>query len=268
MTPPAPTIYRWHESLSEWTLSEDDIHLWLLDLEANSPWPDFPLEVLSPEDLRRFPRLTEPFAKKRFLRSSGLLRRLLGQALGLPPREVSWTTNRFGKPQLPDPAPLYFNLSHAQNLLFLAISAKRQLGVDLELCAPTDTLFKEAQSWQNFAHTHFTPQEFDAILKIAPDDQPLRIHQLWTAKEAVLKLSGLGLNAGMDSLSIHAPFDAPPRPPSPVPCPRSLQVEIHSEPLRQSFDRQIPELTQFLQCEGATIRVCSVASLVIPAGAQ
>src|SRR5262249_42702143 len=57
---------------------------------------------------------------------------LLAAYLQCTPGDVHFERNQHGKPFLPGPAVLQFNLSHSSGALLVAVSRKQALGVDIE----------------------------------------------------------------------------------------------------------------------------------------
>ncbi len=95
--------------------------------------------------------------------------------------EIDYTTA--DKPTLPD---LYFSITHSQEWVACAFSTEQAVGLDVEL--PRDL---------NRAHfrASFSWHEWDQIIA----DEGLHTFYLhWTAKEAVLKATGLGLGHLLD----------------------------------------------------------------------
>ena len=90
--------------------------------------------VLSPAEWVRAGRFHFERDRERFVAARGLLRTILGRYLELPPRELQFSFGAHGKPALEGVAStLRFNLSHSDDLLLLAVSHAREVGVDVEL---------------------------------------------------------------------------------------------------------------------------------------
>jgi 4'-phosphopantetheinyl transferase len=123
------------------------------------------------------------------------LRKILGQAIQRPPREVPLVLTENGKPLLAPPYDsLHFNLSHCSDLAIVALCAEGPVGIDLEsLDRAPDLLECET----TFCH----PREISEL----PSETNARASQLlriWTAKEAVLKALGTGLSHPPESVRI------------------------------------------------------------------
>jgi len=121
---------------------------------------------------------------------------------GLLLRQVCGITNdsqlRFGennKPYLKDDR-LYFNISHSGNYVVLAVS-DREIGVDIEKITTPD---------YSVAARCFTTTEREWMQK-QRNDKAFFI--LWTAKESIMKGSGLGLSMLPESFCV-LPIDSSP----------------------------------------------------------
>ncbi len=129
-------------------------------------------------------------------RQSVLAFRLLWQGLqrdfGMTemPR-VEWGSH--GKPFLPDYPSLHFNLSHCREAVACAIDTRR-VGVDIESYRPVKP-----------AVVRYAMSESECR-RIADSPHPQRSFTiLWTQKEALVKLSGEGINRDMKLLLENNP---------------------------------------------------------------
>lgn len=123
------------------------------------------------------------------------LRKILGQAIQRPPKEVPLILSENGKPLLAPPFDsLHFNLSHCSDLAIIALCAEGPVGIDLESITRAPDLLECATT---FCH----PWEISEL----PSETSARASQLlriWTAKEAVLKALGTGLSHPPESVRI------------------------------------------------------------------
>ncbi|MBV9167977.1 MAG: 4'-phosphopantetheinyl transferase superfamily protein, partial [Solirubrobacterales bacterium] len=132
----------------------------------------------------------------RWMTGRGWLRRLLAGYLDAAPAELCFDQHPFGKPRLAAPARwLRFNVSHTAGSAIFAVAHGREVGVDVELIRE-DVLADRAER-------HFLSEREQAALAGLPYEPRLRaIFQCWTAKEAYLKASGLGLRVAMADLDV------------------------------------------------------------------
>jgi phosphopantetheinyl transferase len=107
------------------------VDLWFATLTQN----DFSLQaVLSVEELRRASAFRFDRDAANFVARRGILLLILAAYTGVPPSELSFTRNQFGKPALDGCfCDIRFSLSKSSDLSVYAFARRRDLGVDLEL---------------------------------------------------------------------------------------------------------------------------------------
>jgi 4'-phosphopantetheinyl transferase len=153
--------------------------------------------VLSADESERLSRLDRTGVGRRWLVSRAALREILATELGIDAVEVALKLGEHGRPGL-DPTAhagdLDFNLSHSGELALIALAESLRIGIDVEKPRGRDPL--------RVAGRYFSPAEVDAIR--AADDRPDEFLRYWTAKEALAKGLGLGLQAPWGELEISA----------------------------------------------------------------
>jgi len=77
---------------------------------------------------------------------------VLASYLGIDPQEVRFNTGLHGKPQLAADTTLRFNLSHSGDLMLIAITHSREIGVDLEF-------MKDNVPFETLADHYFDPED-------------------------------------------------------------------------------------------------------------
>ena len=170
--------------------SDDSIVVWKISLTPAEP-PTALRGHLSPDELERLERLRGSEVGHRWLVSRGALREILGAELGISPASVRLRLGDHGRPRL-DPgahgSEIDFNLSHSGELALVAVAAGRRVGIDVERLRPKRNPLRVADRY-------FSPAEVAALSAVAPDQQPSEFLRYWTAKEALAKGLGLGLQA-------------------------------------------------------------------------
>jgi phosphopantetheinyl transferase len=152
--------------------TEGIVHVWQANLAGAEA--DGLEDLLCAEELARAARIIHERHRRPWIRSRGILRALLGRYLDRDPRELRFSLGPYGKPRLeaivsspdrvsgPDCVDLRFNLSHSGTLALYAVSAGREVGVDIEC-----------------ARERYTAQFL----------------REWVAREAAVKCRGTGLGA-------------------------------------------------------------------------
>jgi 4'-phosphopantetheinyl transferase len=192
-----------------------DIHLWQIDL-AGEPPPDTE-DVLQPSEMLRAGRFAFDVHRHRFLRGRYALRQILGAYVERPARDVPLLVGAHGKPHLDLGQRIEFNLSHSDDFALLAISARSEVGVDVErLRTPRDI--------RALARSVFSRQENAAFDALPDDALTLPFFTCWTQKEAVLKALGTGLS--LDAKSIHVGLDAALKTVAPPPGHGTHSIEV------------------------------------------
>ena len=133
--------------------------------------------------------------RRRYVVSHYALRQVLGQACGVPGRGVEWGERQYGRPYVKSPfCPVDFNLSHSRDLALLAIGTGLSVGIDIEH-------IDEAVA-EELAPRVLTPAELRCFEAQPERHRAPLFFRWWTAKEAFLKLNGVGLT--LDPTEGHA----------------------------------------------------------------
>jgi 4'-phosphopantetheinyl transferase len=134
-------------------------------------------QVLSKAELDRASRFVQPEDAQRYVAAHGALRNLLFMHTGIPPRQLEFTKNEFGKPALAHPdfaANIHFNLSHSGRYIVITLS-KQPIGADVELV-------KNDFNFRGLLPHYFLPTEAHSITSSpSPVNEFFRA---WTCKGA------------------------------------------------------------------------------------
>lgn len=146
------------------------------------------LPLLSADERGKLARFHRQEDRERFLIGRGVLRRLLGARLRLPPGEVAFVYGPWGKPTLaPEHAPhsaIHFNVSHSGDLILIAL-AGHPIGIDVEEVRPE-------MEWRDLVASVF-PAGADPDGPSTPPASAIQFFRAWTRREAALKAVGTGL---------------------------------------------------------------------------
>lgn len=184
-------------------MSSPRIDLWWFRIGAGSEPTSWALALLDVGERSRVRRIADPNSASFFAFRRALRRMVLATYLGLPPGQVTIAETEGGKPILvPQPSPaLCFNTSHCGTSGVIAVSTAMPVGVDLELERPIDTA--------RFAERILSPAERIDYQHATPADRAGLMLRAWTAKEALVKGMGLGLDlAAFRQISVPLMADA------------------------------------------------------------
>jgi 4'-phosphopantetheinyl transferase len=173
-----------------------EVHVWRAELNASEHTVRRFRETLCQDELARADRFRFGHLRRRFVVGRGVLRRILGDYLSLEPQRVLFSYSSHGKPLLSHPhCNIEFNVSHSHDLMVAAICRGWPIGVDIE---------KEDQYFHamDIADRFFCKRERDEIAQKDTDYALRAFFQFWTAKEAVLKATAVGLSLELSKLEI------------------------------------------------------------------
>lgn len=149
---------------------------------------------LSQDELRRADRFHFPHHRDRYVRGRGYLRREMARLTCQAPEDLVLAVGANGKPLIPGGPE--FNLSNSRDLAVLAISDDGPLGIDIEFQD------RGVQAME-LAHSCFVEAEIAVLADLASDARQQRFFAFWTAKEALMKLTGLGMSLPPRSIALE-----------------------------------------------------------------
>jgi len=154
-------------------------------------------QILSEDELERAQRFYFEKDRTHFMVARGFLRCTLAAYLGVRPERLCFKYNAFGKPSLALPriSWLRFNLSHAGEIALLAVTAGREIGIDVELIRP-------GMAEESIPERLFSQSEVDLLRSLPQEHQDNGFFDCWTRKEAFVKAKGQGLSIPLDEFDV------------------------------------------------------------------
>lgn len=190
--------------------------------------------LLSADEQLRAARYRDAGTQLKFTAARGTLRAILSATTGKPAEAIRFGKGPNGKPFLENeftrprpeegksgkktaPLRLYtaqpqaavslqdnisFNLAHSGQMGLIAVTRRREVGVDLE----TENTRVDAKA---ISGRFFAPGEKEALAALPPTAQIPGFFSIWTRKEALVKAMGLGLVYAFDSFSVSPTGEGP-----------------------------------------------------------
>lgn len=180
------------------SLPADHVDVWYADVAGGKDDSDL-LGWLT--DAERARRLRYAFAKDRntYATARALVRTTLSRYFAIAPHEWRFSTGAHGRPEIDHchgkAIALRFNISHNEHCVVLAVTAGREIGIDVESLSRDPAL--------DVAASFFAPAEVATLEKLPPEAQPRRFWELWTFKESYMKARGLGLSLPLDAFAVR-----------------------------------------------------------------
>jgi phosphopantetheinyl transferase len=145
--------------------------------------------ILSCFEKDRYSSFSSDVARKTYLKGHSAARFITAKYTGKNPSSLDLATSPEGKPSFQCTPNLNFNLSHSSNSIFIAFSSE-PVGFDIENV-------QRKADFQKLAERYFQPAEKE-VMKRINKSEALAFLEIWTAKEAILKLVGKGIASGLD----------------------------------------------------------------------
>lgn len=179
------------------TLAEGQVHIWLVDPTAisTSELLERYHQLMTADENAKWQRYKFEKDKHQHLVTRALIRDTLSRyEPQVAPADWRFEQNPHGKPAIANALrqPLYFNLSHTQNLAALAVTRSGTVGIDVEKIKPMEQV-------RGLAERCFVEDEVSFVFAGEKNSLLWRFFKLWTLKEAYIKARGCGM-----SLSLHA----------------------------------------------------------------
>jgi len=174
------------------TLQEDEVHLWLIDLDQPEEQRATLGAALDAGERARAARFVRRQHQDRFTVGRGALRVLLASYLATSPETLRLVYGPHGKPGLAEGDDgLRFNLSHSDRWAVLGVARGSEIGVDIE--AARDMVDMAA-----VARRTFSARENRALAALPADSYRRGFYACWTRKEALVKAAGVGFAFELD----------------------------------------------------------------------
>lgn len=177
----------------------NELHIWVAypeSLPSEHLIKQF-LPVLNQEENERYHRLHFDHDRVIYLAAHALVRVTLSRYGSCEPPEWRFSRGKYGKPeieQLPDIAPLRFNLSHTKGMVACIVALDRTCGIDVECVNPK-------RDMQGIANVVFSESEIAYLNTQHQADWAQKFFKLWTLKESYIKAIGQGLSAPLKNIS-------------------------------------------------------------------
>ena len=160
--------------------------------------------LLDDEQSARVARLRRPEDRERSVAAHALLRIVVGQELGLHPREVRigrrcllCGSTEHGKPYVMGVPDLHVSVSHSGDRVAVAVSDE-PVGVDVEVVGEPHGVAAQV----------LAPEELAALEGLSGMDRTRAFSDFWVQKEAATKATGHGLGTELSAVVVPGPRSA------------------------------------------------------------
>ncbi len=174
------------------------VHVWCVDLADAAIYRDMNYVLLNEAERARVASFVVAPAREQCTDARGVLRRVLARYLQCEPASVVFSYGDYGKPYLGagSPSSLQFNLSHTCGFMVIACVDGIDVGVDCE------SMVRKVD-FMAIAKQKFSEGEYQYLGQLRGEALARAFWRLWVAKEACMKVSGLGMTMGLDAFSFQ-----------------------------------------------------------------
>jgi 4'-phosphopantetheinyl transferase len=173
-------------------LAPTDVHLWLAfcaDADRELLHQRY-RALMTPDERARGDRFYFERDRARYRVTRALVRSVLSRYAPIAPQDWRFDATTYGQPLIVNPEPeaqsLAFNLTHTSDLVVLAVTRQRAIGVDTENITRGALL--------DVADRFFAPSECEHLWALPSEQHTTRFFELWTLKESYIKARGMGLS--------------------------------------------------------------------------
>jgi len=148
--------------------------------------------LLSHEEKEHLRGYRSPDASVRYVVTRALVRSVLSERLRQPAAQIVLSRTSTGKPVLDD--SLHFNITHSGDLVLMAVTDTRPVGVDVERRRPVARVDALEARWLTAAERN----DYNQLRALGLDDSDAFL-RIWSLKEARLKALGVGIAGAGDA---------------------------------------------------------------------
>lgn len=169
-----------------------EVHVWRIPLKCTRGEQSRFAASLSPRERERAKRFLTTELSSAWVVARGALRCVLAAYLQSEPQSLEFWTDAHGKPHVAG-GKVFFNLTHSENLAFVAVSSTGRVGIDAEVIT-------SGLEVEDLARRFFAPSEARVILALPSQERSAVFFAYWTRKEAFLKAVGVGFGFPPDKV--------------------------------------------------------------------
>lgn len=176
-------------------IQANQVHIWRILLKCNQNRLTALTNLLNTQEQTRASGFMAEHARNNFIIARGVLRKLLAKYLHIPPQDLLFQQNQYGKIHL-DSSALQFNISHSHDWALFAFVLDYPIGIDIER-------IHEDTDFIAIAKRFFSKQETKTLLALPQTQQLHAFFNCWSRKEAFIKATGKGIFFALDEFSVE-----------------------------------------------------------------
>lgn len=175
-------------------IAPDVVDVWMAPLDVDAKEMDDLLHRLSPGEQKRVAGVPEERAARHYIVSRSMQRQLLAAYVGGSSADIQFGVVAMGKPTLsrPNDIGLQFNTTHSGNLVIMAVTTNREVGVDVEKVRPVSRALQVSKRC-------FSEDEHRTLAALPEEELDRAFLSVWVRREGTAKARGDGVWRGLAS---------------------------------------------------------------------
>lgn len=188
----------WGKPPADVAIYPGQVHVWCVWLNIQEDLVGELSPLLSAEEKEIAAQFRRVSDQIRYITAHARMREILGKYLDIPPENIAFAYNQYGKPDLEptiNPMELNFNLSHSKDVALLAVAVNFKVGVDVENV-------KRNAATEEIARRFFSSREIELLNSQPESMRDEAFFRCWTCKEAYIKARGRGMSIPLNKINI------------------------------------------------------------------
>lgn len=178
----------------------NNVHIWQLNISKTKSHYDYFYNLLSKDEKLKIEQFKFKKDKITSALARGALRLLLSKYLNCPIDTIIFKYGEYGKPELAGNKTVKFNISHAGEIIVIALTENNDLGIDVEQ-------IKYNFNVLDVVNSYFSKTEIEYLNKLPKATQTEAFFRGWTRKEAFIKAKAKGLSFPLDTFCVSIDSD-------------------------------------------------------------
>ena len=166
------------------------VDVWHGDLLLNQSEEHYYWSLLNDQERQKADTYTRPELQKKYVKTRGVLRKILASYLDIESEYIDIKTGDYGKPYLAK-GSVNFNLSHTGNKFVLAVGNVGDMGIDLEQ-------HRDRKNLSGLVGKCFSEEESIYWHSLSDMQKTQMFFRFWVRKEAFVKAVGRGIALGLE----------------------------------------------------------------------
>jgi 4'-phosphopantetheinyl transferase len=174
---------------------DGNVVVWMAEVSASRDALRFLEPYLDAQDRERAARFHFAEDRARYVLGRALVRNILGRYWSQTPETIELASTERGQLYFSDDEAMRFSITHAHNLVAVALTANARVGIDIEY-------MERKLNLEGLGERILSAEDF-RVFQVLPDRVMVpTFFRIWTRKEAYLKGTGEGITDALKEITV------------------------------------------------------------------